>query len=242
MAATKSCYIKLISIYSKDDNHEFLKYAEQLTDGYVKTIDKFNGSTHLIYGTTKGHISISNFELTDLTPDFHYANVHYGTVSGVSADPHSSDSFVSCSHDHNCLMWDKRNVRPATGLLTKYENQFTAAKWTSQNENQGLVMVADEIGNILTLDVRCPNKILSKVRVSNRPITSLNFKDSKRFGVVSKSNVMSIMEVESDGGLREIYKHTAPGTIYSMSWDVHDSKTFYFVGEDQLAEKVVLME
>jgi WD40 repeat protein len=231
-----------MNLYSKHHEEEqgkweLVKYRDLETNGYVKTIDKFSDLS-LLYGTTKGHIAVANYEMYDLSPDIYYTHAHSSEVTGVSVSPSSNQTFVSCSLDRNCLLWDTKKTKAASGLLSKYENQITAVRWTTQGVNKELIMIGDEIGNVITLDPRCPNKILDKTRVSNRPITSFSFNGTKRFGVVSRSAAVDIMEVESDGGYKQVLKHSGPNMIYSMCWDAHDKKTFYVVGENKYAEKI----
>lgn len=101
-------------------------------------------------------------------------------------------------------------------------------------------MVGDEIGNLLTLDPRAPNKILQKTRVTNRGLTQISFHGCNEFGVIANNNVANILEIEANGDLKVVHKHVAPGIIYSMCWDKQDRKTFYLVGEKQYAEKITL--
>lgn len=101
-------------------------------------------------------------------------------------------------------------------------------------------MVGDEIGNVLTLDPRQPNKILNETSIAKREITQLAFNQSKHFGAIPKFKTMEIVEIDPSGELKKIHTHTAPGMLYSMCWDDKDIKTFYVVGEDKYAEKVVM--
>lgn len=187
-----------------------------------------------------GHIVIYDFGTSDLTVDHSISYGHSSSVTGISAHSGASTKWVSCSADRSCLMWDKSLIRPACGLLENYEHLLTAVRWTSQEENKELVVVGDEVGNVLTLDPRNPNKIVNKIRVSNRPITKFSFNNSKEFGVLSKNRFACILRADDDGELKEVYKHSSPGIIYAMCWDEVENKTFYVVGEEKYAEKVTI--
>lgn len=232
--------MKLYSIHKENDNESvLLKYEELSTEGFVSAIDSITNQK-CVYGTSHGDIHVENVDLMSLTRQVFYSRAHKADISGISGCPHSTDKFASCSLDNDCLLWDVRKSKPASGLLTKFENQLTAVKWTKQKENHELILLGDCVGNIITVDPRRPNRIISRTRVSNRPISSINFNGTKRFGVVSQSNAVNIMKIEPDGELKEIFKHKTAGLIHSMCWDSHDEKIFYVVGEHKYAEKIVL--
>lgn len=131
-------------------------------------------------------------------------------------------------------------MQPACGILRDYEYQLTAVRWTTQQENNELIMVGDEMGNVLTLDPRSPKKILNTKRVSKRPITKFSFNGTNKFGVLSKSNISKIFQIDCSGDLKELHKHSAPGIVYGMCWDELEKNTFYVVGEKKYAKKITV--
>jgi hypothetical protein len=146
----------------------------------------------------------------------------------------------TCSNDRSCLQWDKTYENPAK-LLLDHDYRLTAVHWSSQEENQELVMLGDEMGQVLTVDPRAPNKILNSTQISNRPIKSLHFNGSKNFGVISNSNVIKIIETGNGSeALKLVHEKTLPGTLYEMCWDLNDKNTFYVVGDNQFALKTTL--
>jgi len=218
----------------------YYKRSQVSCDGYIKHIDRLSTGSRIVYGTSKGHIEVADCELSCLSPEGHYEYAHTREVTGVSNQRGSLKCWASCSLDRNCLIWDTDLVRPASGILRDHVNEITALAWTSQEENKQMIMIGDEIGNVLTIDPRTPNQILSTVRVSNRAIEGMFFNGSKQFGVLSKSNVLEVMEVDDCGDFKSIHKHEAPVMLYSMCWDDKDKKTFYVVGESKCAEKITL--
>lgn len=246
MTATMNGVLQLWSSkspYRDINKYNLYKCSQVITDGFVSNIDKFHqeskqGST-VVVGTKKGHIDLFDFGLADVTNVSHIANAHSQGITGVSAHP-TNKKWISCSTDRSCLLWDTSKKRPASSILSNYQHQLTAAHWTTQQENKSLVMVGDEVGNVLTLDPRNPNKILNEKRVTNRAIRKFSFNGTNKFGVIAKKNVASILEIEDSGELKEIHKHVAPGMIYAMCWDEKEKNIFYAVGEDKYAVKVSL--
>jgi hypothetical protein len=138
-------------------------------------------------------------------------------------------------------LWDKSKEKPASSILSDYKYRLTSLHWTTEEENQELVMLGDEVGNILSIDPRTPNKILNTTSVSNRPISKFSFNGSKRFGVISNSNVISVVETNnSNEPLKLVHKYAAPSTLNDMCWDSKDKNIFYVVGDKQFALKITL--
>lgn len=138
-------------------------------------------------------------------------------------------------------MWDKSKEKPASAILKNYPNQLTSLYWSSEEENKENVVLGDEIGNVLTIDPRIPNKILNTTRVSNRSISTIKFNGSNLFGVVS-SNTVKIIEANAGSEeMKIVQQHISPHMQYAMCWDNKDKKTFYAVGEEKSAVKVKIL-
>lgn len=215
-----------------------LKCGHLQTSGYVSSIDRLRNDHKFVTASKKGYMDVYDYGL-EVISDKH---IFYGSpITGISTHPDSPKYWVSCSIDRNCLLWDyTKNVSiEALTLLRNYEHQLATVYWTNRQENKELVMVGDEIGNVLTLDIRSPNKILHKMRVANRGISQISFKDSNRFGVVANNNTISILEIDPNGEMRVVYKHVTPVINYAMCMmDDREEKTFYVVGERRFGEKV----
>lgn len=124
--------------------------------------------------------------------------------------------------------------------MRNYENQLTAVYWTTQQENQKLVMIGDECGNVLTVDPRVPNKILNKQKVSNRAITMFCFNGTRIFGVAAETATVKLCELDGKGSFETILEHTSPSLVFSICCDSEDKKTFYVVGEHKYGEKLTI--
>ena len=224
--------------YSKSPYRDETKLASydrgRLTlAGYQSSIDELKGTHKFLTGSKKGMINVFDFGSVNLELD---RSISYGDpITGISAHPLSPKNFATSSIDRSCLIWDLSEYPPATNMLSNYENQLTAVHWTEK-----FLIVGDEIGNLLTLDPRTPDKILQKIRVSKRGISQISFNGSNRLAIIANSNIASILEVEKDGNLKNVYEHVAPKMIYKMCWDHQDENTFYIVGEKQYAEKIML--
>lgn len=216
-----------------------IKRAQLNTAEYVSFIEKLNNDAKVVTASKKGFIDVHDLGSADVSG---LLQIAYGIpITGISTHPTSPDLWASCSDDRRCVVWDKTKFlsRQASALLQNYEFKLTAVYWSKQEENKELLMVGDEIGNVLTLDLRTPNRILQKTRVSNRSISQINFNSTNQFGIVSNNSV-STWEVDPNGELNVIDKQIPPVVLYDMCWDEVDKKTFYVVGEKQFAEKVTI--
>lgn len=219
---------------------EPFKTSLQSTDGYVKALDTFASTQRLVVGTKNGEINIFEAEFTDLFLEHNYPNAHSSEITGISTHSSSLDLWVSCSVDKSCLLWDKRSSS-CVRILRNYGNWITAVYWTKPEENDSLVMVGDEIGNVITLDIRRPNAILNKTRVADRGITGIHFNGSKQFAVLARNQTTKVFNAANDGDPKLLLEHRAPGMLYSMCWDVNNSNVFYLCGEGRYAEKLSIV-
>lgn len=178
-------------------------------------------------------------ELTQSSPS-NYDQAHGAAITGVAAHPSSPKTLATCSLDRNCVLWDiGKSGKPASRILKDYEFELTAIYWTTQEESKELLMIGDEAGNVLTLDPRLPNKILSKTRVEKRAVKKFCFNGTNRFGVVTSTKESNFFEI-NDGALQLLHKQVASGIVYSMCSDFREKNVFYVVGEEMYAEKVSL--
>lgn len=208
------------------------------TDGYGLSIAKLQNDSKFVLATSNARLEIHDYNLGELTLSSCYEQAHGASITGVAAHPSSAKTWATCSSDRSCVLWDVgKKEKPALRILNNYNYQLTAIHWTNQTENKELLVVGDEAGNVLTLDVRCPDKILSKTRVEKRAVKKFCFNGSKRFGVVTKTNATNFFEIQ-DGEMNHLYKQCAPGIVYSMCCDPSDQNVFYAVGEEMYAEKI----
>lgn len=220
------------------EKYNLYRCGKYTTEGYVSSIDVLNPGKKLVLGTNRGHINVFDYGISDLANEMQFSFGHASAITGVSANPTSTKIFATSSIDKSCLMWDTSLTRSASGILRDYENQLTAVRWTTSPGN--FILLGDEIGNILTIDPRSPDKILYKKRVTNRAVTSIDLNGSNQFGIIAKNNVAQVFNIASDGDIELKYKHTAPCMLYSMCWDNQKDDTFYIVGEERFAEKIVI--
>lgn len=231
-------------IYDSAESNKISKIHNDgrcFTEGCVRHIDKIRNETKAVVTTDHGHMYVHEYDygFSQLVEERKILYAHSFAITGVSAHPSSSKMWTTCSIDRSCVIWDNsRKERPGSRLLRDYKNQITAVHWTTQEENKELVMIGDEVGNVLTLDPRSPNKILNTTRVANRAIKKLSFNGSKQFGVVAKNAVATILKIEDNGDLTLVHQHEAHGMLYSMCWDAHVKNTFYVVGEQKYAQKM----
>jgi len=236
------CDLKLWSwktVNRQGDNITPVRCGHVNAAAYVSYIDRLKNDYKFVTASKKGHIDVFDYGLAEVTADLHIPTG--SRVSGIAAHPTSSKNWVTCSLDRSCVLWDRTSYpAKAAPLLRDYENQLTSVYWTTQEENREFLVVGDEVGNLLVLDPRSPNKILQKIQVTTRGISQISFKGSKQFGVIAGSNIVGILDIGPDGELSVAHKHVSAFMHYAMRWDDQDEKTFYVVGEKQFAEKVTL--
>lgn len=235
------CKIQLWDPTMKSDNNQILKCDGKSTQGFVMHMDKLTKAEKFVIGSSNGSISVYDYDLKDLMSLTHYPHAHSSEITGISADPGHRKLWTSCSIDRSCALWDTSKERPALALLRDHENRLTAVHWASDEENKGLVMIGDEIGNILTVDPRVPKKVLNKTRIAKREITKICFGEANKFAAVSKSNQLPIVNIEDCNELNVAYTHECSKMIYDMCWGGSGGKSFYVVGEQHYAEQVMLM-
>lgn len=213
-------------------NKKFGFGGERFSAGFVTTVDKKCDREEFVIGTSIGGIHVFDYELAELAMDRENPNAHTRAITGVSCHPTKPKLLTTCSSDKTCVLWDLCSLKPTLKLYKDPENHLKAVHWANE---RNLVMIGDEVGNLLTIDSRMPQKILNKTEVSNRTIRKLCFNGSKKFGVVSESNSVKIINIDD---CSTAYKHRADKIIYDMCWDENDETTFYVVGEGFYAEQV----
>lgn len=210
-------------------------------DGYIKTMVKMFGSNELILGTSHGHIDIMEYGNTELSLVLHTEQAHSDQINCISPSPVMTKSWVSCSDDHSCLLWDKRKFDPASALLEDHDYALKSVYWTKEDENKSLVMIGDEIGNLMMIDIRKPCEILTKERLGNRAIRKIAFNGSNQFGILTSSRSAKIIQITANNEYKLIYEHSeSPSILQDLIWDDSIKDTFYVVGQEMYAKKVVI--
>lgn len=211
-----------------------LSSSHHFTDGYVKCIELLQGSSSIVTGSSNGHLDIFNYDSTCLFLDSHLHYGHTSDINGLSSHPSREKNWVSVSEDRSCMLWDKNEIRPASFLLEDHPIGLTDVIWLADND----IIMSDGEGNLITIDPRNPNVIVTKEKVSKRSISRLEIsKNTKTFGVVSDSTVLKVYQF--DGQLECLHELDAhPNMLYGMAWDSKDENSFYVVGENKYAKKV----
>lgn len=204
--------------------------------GPVKGIAKL-ANTHKFVLANNHNLKVFDYVMNEVVCERSFIKAHRREITGVSAHPTASRMFATCAADKNCVQWDmkQKQRKAASHIYRNFENQPTAIYWTTQEEKKELLMIGDEIGNLLTLDPRSPNRILSETKVSNRGIRKIIFNGSKQFAVIARSNKALILELDHRGDFKLVYEHVASGIVYDFCWDRKDSRKFYVVGEHHYA-------
>ncbi|XP_070498862.1 methylosome protein WDR77-like [Chironomus tepperi] len=248
IATTSSNTIELYStkapVTLEKDNHQdifcFIKIASKLTDGRVNCLSQFYEKNRMIIGTSNGHFECYECDSKELFQSFSLPYGHSAEITGIDTHPSVDLNWVSTSYDKSSLLWDRRQVHPASTLIDNHHDQLTDVKWIKDE----IIILSDAVGNLMVFDTRNVKDPLSKTKVLNRSINSLNFdKSNKMFGVISESCNTYIYEIDEKNELKQIHEHNAhPNMLYSLCFDVKKPNTYYVVGEGKYAKEVTITQ
>lgn len=108
-----------------------------------------------------------------------YHDAHSSAITDLSVHP-DDELFVSVSRDKSALIWDHRQVLPATGLLTAHPYHLTSCNWTDNSDNPEVVVIGDAKGDVFQVDRRVPDKMISLVTAFNRPLRKIGCSESAK--------------------------------------------------------------
>jgi WD40 repeat protein len=259
MVASQDGILEFFSLRSdiRDKTENIYRISDYVADGYVQKITKLKGDSKVVAGTVKGNLAVLDFGSAEVYCTLEIAFAHNGGVTGLSSHPTApsksnpssvltnsfdsrpSDTWVSCS-GYDCLLWDKSQALPATRLLN-HMSQLTDVHWTTMDENKEHVMLGDELGNVMTVDIRSPEKLLNNLHVSDRGIKGLSFNGTNKFGVVTSNKVKVVQASCSNAKPEVVMEHEANRLLYSMCWDGKDKNNFYVVGDGKTAKKLSIV-
>lgn len=85
--------------------------------GSVTDVDIFSTeNTKSVSVSSDACIKIWDMGVGDLTSINTMRNTHSDNISGVSASHNLENTFATCSRDKTALLWDTREIRPATSM------------------------------------------------------------------------------------------------------------------------------
>jgi len=217
------------------------KIKSQDTHGTPRGIDKFPNENTLVVGTSLGAIQLFSYDLREINEIHKYEYAHGEAINSISVNKSANRVWASASADKDCLIWDKAKEKPATGLLVNHKFDLTAVHWTTEEEARGLVIIGDEVGNVMTVDLRKPKAIVSELRVANRGVQNFYFNGNNRFGVITDTSIAKIYDIDASGALNLVHENSdAPALLHSFTWDIKDPNVYYIVGQEKFAKKVTI--
>lgn len=93
-------------------------------------------------------------------------NAHGASITSVSTSPVDESVFVTASRDKSVLIWEDRTHLPCSGLYDDHFCAFTAISWNSNDQKcSDIIYVADEIGQLHSIDKRKPHEFLTSIHV-----------------------------------------------------------------------------
>lgn len=72
------------------NNSNVFRLSEQHTDGYASNLAKLSKEAKFIVGTSKGHLSVYDYESANLTECSEILYAHSAEITGVSSHPSST--------------------------------------------------------------------------------------------------------------------------------------------------------
>ncbi|KAL7739850.1 hypothetical protein ACLKA6_003292 [Drosophila palustris] len=101
----------------------------------------------------------------DLCCTYRARAAHLNKLTGLATSATSSAQVITCDRGGCARLWDVRASSPSSTCLYEDQSQllsFTCAAWAAPRELQGdkYVYLGDSDGNVHTLDIRVPHKLL----------------------------------------------------------------------------------
>eukprot|EP01091_Cochliopodium_minus_P010776 TRINITY_DN2935_c0_g1_i1.p1 TRINITY_DN2935_c0_g1~~TRINITY_DN2935_c0_g1_i1.p1 ORF type:complete len:310 (-),score=85.14 TRINITY_DN2935_c0_g1_i1:40-969(-) len=163
----------------------FLPKQTAYTSSWDKTIriwDLQNGST---IGVLKGHGEI---------------------VNKLSCS--EENKLASVSKDENIIVWDANNGKISQKIASTSNCNLNTVKWDGENR----IIAGNEIGEIILIDLRQTDSVLSKQTISRAPIKALNTNkdfisvgsDDSNVYLLKKDNLSSKIQFSHDDFVRAI--------------------------------------
>uniref|UniRef100_A0AAG5DE40 WD repeat-containing protein 55 homolog n=1 Tax=Anopheles atroparvus TaxID=41427 RepID=A0AAG5DE40_ANOAO len=196
------------SLYQVDQRHEHI--------GAITAMDIFHGEDrHVISGSKDGCLKLWDYSEGDLHSTNTLHQAHSGPITGVATDGTQSSLAVSCSRDRSALLWDFREMKPATALYEQHDAAFTALRWTDETSWNRLVALGDEAGRVFFIDVRQPNVFLETIECFDRKVHKLSF-HGKYFAVLGNTLEVKFFDADS----KQIHvEHSASNYVRDIVWD-----------------------
>nr|CAD7197927.1 unnamed protein product [Timema douglasi] len=124
-------------------------------DDSVLSVDVFAGEKRAVTGSADMNIKVWNTEALECEHTYRTAHTHH--VTSVSAHPQENNSvFASCSLDGTVYMWDTRQTKPASVVMSSINPQsspsFTSVSW--QPSKSGVLAIGSSIGTVTLTDTR----------------------------------------------------------------------------------------
>lgn len=165
-----------------------------------------------------------------------YDGAHSSAVTDVSVHP-VEKLFMSVSRDKSALIWDHRQVRPATGLLADHAYHLTCCNWRdATTDNADVIVIGDAKGDVFQVDRRVPDKIVSLVTVFDRPVRKISAGGKGKWLVCGNSTELRRVDralseavetvVLCEDWIRDfvVREEESSVQVLCMNGDVHEAK------------------
>lgn len=177
--------------------------------------------------------SLKIWDLDSMVACATYSGAHWNIVLKVDCHPESNDLIASCARDGRVLMWDTRLPRPASMINVNFSKAVpTSVKW---QPNHGMkLLIGDEIGAMVMVDIRNTNGYLNKIVTNERGIFNLEFSpwSDQKVAVCGDDTTVSVLNVmenrleasyvdnnSHNDFIRGLAWHPLSRKLYTCSWD-----------------------
>ena len=159
-----------------------------------------------------------------------YSPVHTGHVTSISCDQTRDNVLATCSRVDTCVrMWDTRQSKPATKLLTSGEHPPSCVQWLRDNT----VIVGDMTGHVAALDIRS-REAVTRVSVGDRPVYRLRCRGD-HVAVCLNDAVVSVLKLTNDTTLDTVLSETKHSDfVRGLGW--RDDHCLWSVGWDKTVQ------
>lgn len=117
-----------------------------------------------------------DFGKSDLESLMVIDEAHSESITGISMNPKSNKSFVTCSEDKSVLMWDITSpIAKAKAIYEGHDESYRTVHFGAENETGGNILAGDDVGCLHSYDPRNPGKILNSFMVGSGSIKKIKF-------------------------------------------------------------------
>ncbi|XP_046435347.1 methylosome protein 50 [Neodiprion fabricii] len=213
--------LQILSINEMADTHNYelqcLGYSFEHDDA-ITSVSAFDTNTRLVTGGMDYCVKV--WDTVEMYSSHTFSPAHTDTVTCVQAQPKSIDIFASISLDHDALLWDLRQQKPASCIIKNVECGLTAAAWNPKNVHE--LVIGDADGRILVLDVRQSSSepVFQNPRAFSRGVYRLLFNPARNDQFAGCCDSTEVKVFDTSNNMEVIYENkNHRDFVRGLAWD-----------------------